>query len=1708
MSAEEDRVSVKHSFRLSKDAAIVNLQLEQLTIDPSNFQAGRIWINRTTGEIKYRFRNLENQLETHTINKYFIDVERIQTLVDRHENAATLLDNRADDLTILLGEINDQVAQIRADKEILIEVRRVILEQKDIINANLDSSNEIKNTIVGLLNSVNLQAASVDGKHTAVVAMHQTVADLASVVASMNDNVNAKSDLVDGKYQSVVAKEANVVTKADLIATTLTTINGLADTINSQALDITTKHDSVVAYHQQTSDIYGDAVNVKGEIETLESSVTTKANAVATQHGEVGEWHGQVIAAKSSTEAARDTAVSAAATALSSRDIVVAKETIVSTKHSDVVQAASDVEDVSITVGEMRDAVVNTKGQIDLSLADLNNKVTGVTTRHNDIVVKHQEILDVDTYVKSVEAMYTMDQVVRTTGDEDIAGHKTFTDNISVADRIIIEGKHSISANDGSGNFNIKVGLSPDALYKVTEDGYSAWVNYNQELGSWSFKSSTTSGEVGDTATLTNTMVLDKDGNVTFKGDVTGDNFKGSADEAKNSDKLGNSSPSQNAVANSIVKRTSDGDVVSRLLRSSYRDETSIAAGSGIAFRVSNTTNDYIRFISDKAVIREHLDVPAKAHTHTDINALIASLTTGLLGTVKTTGNQVIEGTKEFSADIEGTITNSNKLANLEGTVSDTGNSVAVRDSVGDIQTRLFRSTKPSYVSMPSTASLMFRNDDASDNFIRAVSDPASVRSWLGVLAVSETNYVQLSTTTNNALGSASWIANITSESNIDHVWYDDGSNQFNFVADQAFKTTANAAVAAGVFREGGTLLGDKYLGKTSKAANSTLFNGLATDKFVRTDINTIISAELRVNEGINTKLISSINGEELVLNAGEAANYMPTQTAEYVYLNAERGVVVTSSDMAHPNFETGYTLKETKINGEQITVDGNIVYHQGNLNVSSFISTSGDQSASGVKTFTTKVVSPRFEGNADSATTASKLGGLAGTTNHTSNTIAVRDGNADISARLFRSSYSNEATIADGSAVVFRRSSTDRYMRFCSDPAEIRRAFGLAASSTVSALQTTVNDTVRKSSNSTITADITMNGKLFFENGNHSITYNDGSGNFNIKVGTSADATHTVTETGYGSHWLFDQATGRWIFNTSTASKATGGTHVWNTNASLYADGTLDVRTKVVSPRFEGTADNASKLGNLTGYTTATASTVALRDTAGDVHARLFRSGYSSYTSLSDSAGLVFRNNTTSDNYLKVCTSKSAIRDWMDVNAKSEVMHLTGNEIVAGDKTFTGQIITHEITNRTGQQIVINIGESRGKGGVQTAESLYVNAEDGIKIVTPDSAHGNWAAGYTAVIAHITGHGMTINGNTVWHSGNDGRFLRSDVADVAYGKLLLRGDGGISTSSAIALGIGDSDTGIRWNSDGNIDLMANSQAVANITNSGFNVLKTLTQNGNTVWHSGNDGSGSALSAGNLAGYNLNFGNTENTVAGRNGNGDIYARLFRSTYQNESNISDTAAMAFRISQSDNYIRFITDKAKIRNFIGSPSAANGYVTNMTMGSYFSFADYDDGNTNTGLRCYVRDGILYFNKDTSGSHTPQIYINGGKVWHSGNDGAGSGLNADLLQGNSISSNAVTNTVALRTSSGDLNTRLVRSSYSNQSGISSSGGLVFRNNTTTDNYLKTCTSKSSVRSWMEVPSMSEYNALLARVEALEAASASSGSSEMFDAAMFGGS
>jgi len=246
----------------------------------------------------------------------------------------------------------------------------------------------------------------------------------------------------------------------------------------------------------------------------------------------------------------------------------------------------------------------------------------------------------------------------------------------------------------------------------------------------------------------------------------------------------------------------------------------------------------------------------------------------------------------------------------------------------------------------------------------------------------------------------------------------------------------------------------------------------------------------------------------------------------------------------------------------------------------------------------------------------------------------------------------------------------------------------------------------------------------------------------------------------------------------------------------------------------------------------------------------------------------------------------------------------------------------------------------------------------------------------------------LNIDADTV-DSLHASSFLRSDADDTTSGvitftdtgtspKLFLSGNGGASSYNYIIKGSNDVGTGavhfingstrttdggastytIR-NDIGPIRLGRTSQSTL-IEGSG-----DLTYNSNEVWHSGNDGSGSGLDA--------------DTVDG------IQASSFL-----RSDANDTASGDITFN---GFVTFDNDASPAVKII-SDDFAEGLEIHRNHASNAAAIKFS--NTSG------QQGILYSNSSGEIVWRPLATTNAYAIWHSGNDGSGSGLDADLLDG----------------------------------------------------------------------------------------------------------
>lgn len=106
-------------------------------------------------------------------------------------------------------------------------------------------------------------------------------------------------------------------------------------------------------------------------------------------------------------------------------------------------------------------------------------------------------------------------------------------------------------------------------------------------------------------------------------------------------------------------------------------------------------------------------------------------------------------------------------------------------------------------------------------------------------------------------------------------------------------------------------------------------------------------------------------------------------------------------------------------------------------------------------------------------------------------------------------------------------------------------------------------------------------------------------------------------------------------------------------------------------------------------------------------------------------------------------------------IQLDSTVIRTTGAQSIGGVKTFTDNTTFDGYIRGSGQQLVLNAGESYSVATGQTNELLYINAESGLQInSSPDNWSSGWAGRKTTTINDTSGNSTFANDITV--SGGD----------------------------------------------------------------------------------------------------------------------------------------------------------------------------------------------------------------------------------------------------------------------------------------------------------------------------------------------------------------
>lgn len=363
--------------------------------------------------------------------------------------------------------------------------------------------------------------------------------------------------------------------------------------------------------------------------------------------------------------------------------------------------------------------------------------------------------------------------------------------------------------------------------------------------------------------------------------------------------------------------------------------------------------------------------------------------------------------------------------------------------------------------------------------------------------------------------------------------------------------------------------------------------------------------------------------------------------------------------------------------------------------------------------------------------------------------------------------------------------------------------------------------------------------------------------------------------------------------------------------------------------------------------------------------------------------------------------------------STSSSTTHSIGTGISTGAVNFATAVTSGTITlGGTAQTGLLTLGRSTATHTMDIGAGVTASGNTKtINLGTAGAAGSTTNINYgsaTGTVAHaLLGTSLTFNGNTIWHGGNDGAGsgLDADLFDGMNSSLYIYGNGtsgsqsGPGTSwsgthiSQYKSGFWDQsgaswtpDTGWWWGittahtSNSSAYLYGGQLIFQNATNPNV-YIRTLTggatPNANPwykVWHEGVDGAGSGLDADLLDGYHV--GTSGSTIPLLStGNTWSATQTFSAAATSTYNLTASTNIASRPNTVSGF------EVQAQGTAGTAGAA--VMTFHRPSSYAAFFGLDTDN-NWKVGGWSMGAVAY------------------KIWHEGNDGTGTGLDADLLDG----------------------------------------------------------------------------------------------------------
>ena len=426
--------------------------------------------------------------------------------------------------------------------------------------------------------------------------------------------------------------------------------------------------------------------------------------------------------------------------------------------------------------------------------------------------------------------------------------------------------------------------------------------------------------------------------------------------------------------------------------------------------------------------------------------------------------------------------------------------------------------------------------------------------------------------------------------------------------------------------------------------------------------------------------------------------------------------------------------------------------------------------------------------------------------------------------------------------------------------------------------------------------------------------------------------------------------------------------------------------------------------------------------------------------------------------NLLDGLNSSSFLRSDTSASTSGDLAIIKNNPWLTLDSSSGG-------ANGVEQAAGISIGES-GKKGDAALHLTYTGDGKGWigmgNVSSTTSIPDHWVMSLQYQSNNVTFRETpNVNGNTVWHAGNDGpgSGLNADLLDGLNSSSFMRriANSTLDMNNNDITGVdqifhhGDTNTFMQFHAEDQWRVVTGGGERLEVNNSQITAAVPIKSNSYTesAGFASNGGTGLYLTAPGGGTYkNLSSSQTgyikiklpqswTNTMMkfrisvfdyAENESFDVIVAGYNATSGSTWTRTSATIISDNSVNRNFNVRFGHDGTKCSVYIGESNSVWGYPQIAVTEFHGGYTNFNTSQWNNGWEISITPTLGTITSTQTGTELGR-YIDNSTVWHAGNDGPGSGLNADLLDGLNSSS-------FLRSDTSD--------SFSRNSGI-----MVFQNN-----------------------------------------------------------